>query len=205
MEYRVALRTEQDKMLAGELYHAADPELVAGRARAREACERFAATRFADAATRTRILRELLGGVGADPEVEAPFTCDYGSFTFLGDGVFVNFGCVILDSARVQIGDRTMLGPGVHIYTATHNVEPEVRRSGLEFALPVTIGSDVWIGGRVTIGPGVTVGDGSTLGAGSVVLRDVPPRTVVAGNPARVIRTVPPADGDRPPGARVPV
>ena len=95
---------------------------------------------------------------------------------------------MILDSTPVRIGDRTMLGPNVQIYTATHNVEPEIRREGLEFALPITIGGDVWIGGGAIIGPGVTIGDEVTIGAGSVVVRDVPPRTVVAGNPARVVR-----------------
>jgi maltose O-acetyltransferase len=186
--------TEEAKMLAGELYRASDPALVAKRTRARELASRYNATGPADGAERLRLLRELLGGAGAGPDVEPPFICDYGGFTFLGDQVFINFGCVILDSARVEIGDRTMLGPNVHIYTATHNVEPEVRRAGLEFALPITIGADVWIGGGAIIGPGVTIGDGATVGAGAVVVRDVAPRTVVAGNPARVIRTVPDPD-----------
>ena len=191
----MAAKTEAAKMVAGELYCAADPELAGKRKRARNLCERFSATPHARAADRLALLRDLLGGVGDRVEVEAPFTCDYGEYTVLADQVFINFGCVILDSAPVRVGARTMLGPAVHIYTATHNVEPEIRRAGLEFALPVTVGADVWIGGGAIIGPGVTIGDGATVGAGSVVIRDVPARAVVAGNPARLLRRLPPVEG----------
>jgi maltose O-acetyltransferase len=185
--------SEAQKMVSGQLYRASDPVLAAKRTRARQLCAEYNATAPTDGDGRLRLLRSLLGGVGPSPEVEPPFICDYGEYLFLGESVFVNFGCVVLDSAPVRIGDRTMLGPGVHIYTATHNVEPEIRREGLEFALPVTVGADVWIGGGVIIGPGLTIGDEVTIGAGSVVTRDVPPRTVVAGNPARVVREIPPS------------
>jgi maltose O-acetyltransferase len=108
--------------------------------------------------------------------------------------VFLNANCVILDCARVEIGDDVQIGPGVHLYAATHPLSPEVRRSGLERAAPVTIGSDVWLGGGTIVCPGVTIGAGTTIGAGSIVVSDVPPGVVAAGNPCRVIR---PVDAER--------
>jgi acetyltransferase-like isoleucine patch superfamily enzyme len=128
---------------------------------------------------------ELFAAVGDDVEVELPFHCDYGGQITVGAGVYVNVGCVVLDCTRVEIGDRALLGPGVHLYAATHPVDPAVRRSGCELAAPVTIGTDVWLGGGVHVYPGVTVGAGTTTEAGSVVTRDVPPGVVAAGNPCR--------------------
>jgi maltose O-acetyltransferase len=176
--------TEREKMLAGELYNAGDPELVAGRARARELTRAFNAN--GDLA----VLRELLGRVGDGVNVEAPFYCDYGTNLELGDGTFVNFNCVILDCAHVVIGARVQFAPAVQIYTATHPVDPDERAAGLEYALPITIENDAWLGGGAIVLPGVTVGAGAVVAAGAVVTRDVPSRTVVAGNPARVVRSV---------------
>lgn len=182
--------TEQRSMLAGELYRPADPALVAARQLARARMRVFNASTEQDPPLRERLLRDLLGAVGASPEVEPPLYCDYGFNITLGDRVFMNFGCVLLDCNLITIGDRTLLGPGVHIYAATHPVDPEVRASGRELALPVTIGSDVWVGGGAIICPGVEIGDGAVIGAGSVVTRNIPARSIAVGNPCRVIRNV---------------
>jgi maltose O-acetyltransferase len=181
---------EREKMLAGELYDPLDPELAAARVRARDLCQDLNATREADADERRRILIDLFGEGGDAVWMQPPFFCDYGSNIFLGTRVFFNFNCVVLDVCPVRIGDFTMFGPSVQIYTATHPLEAELRRTR-EFAKPVTIGSDVWVGGAAIILPGVTIGSRSVIGAGSVVTRDVPDEVFAAGNPCRVIRPIP--------------
>lgn len=169
-------------MLAGALYNPADPALVAKRERARQLARRLSGDKG--------ILHELLGAIGSDVEIVPPFFCDYGSNIFIGSRVFLNTNCVILDCARVEIGDDVQIGPGVHLYAAAHPLDPEARRTGLELAAPVTIGSSVWLGGGSIVCPGVSIGSGSTIGAGSVVVQDIPPGVVAAGNPCRVIRPV---------------
>jgi maltose O-acetyltransferase len=181
------MRTERDKMLAGELYDPLDPELAAARVRARDLCQDLNATREADEAARRRILVDLFGAGGDGVWMQPPFYCDYGSNIFLGKRVFFNFNCVVLDVCPVRIGDYTLFGPAVQIYTATHPLEAELRRTR-EFAKPVTIGSDVWVGGAAVILPGVTIGSRSVIGGGSVVTRDIPDDVFAAGNPCRVIR-----------------
>jgi maltose O-acetyltransferase len=175
-------------MLAGEPYRAADAELRAARLRARQLCATYNGSAPDQAARRLELLQELLAAVGTGIEIEPPFACDYGTNIRLGAGVFLNFGCVVLDCNRIEIGDQTLLGPGVHIYAAFHPTDPVERSNGLELSAPVTIGRNVWIGGHVVIGPGVQVGDDTTIGAGSVVMRSLPARVVAAGNPCRVIR-----------------
>jgi len=179
--------TERQKMLAGELYNPLDPELAAARDRARDLCQDLNATREADAAERRRILRELLGSGGADVWIQPPFFCDYGANIYLGTKCYFNFNCVILDVCSVRIGDYSLFGPGVHIYTATHPTNAELRRTQ-EFGKPVEIGSDVWVGGAAIICPGVSIGDRTIIGAGSVVTRDIPAGVLAGGNPCRVIR-----------------
>ncbi len=181
--------TERDKMLAGELYDPLDPELVAARDRARDLCQDLNATREADRDARRRILAELFGSGGDGVWMQPPFFCDYGTNIRLGRKVFFNFNCVVLDVCRVTVGDHTLFAPAVQIYTATHPLDPVLRRTQ-EFGKPVVIGSDVWVGGGAIICPGVTVGDGSVIGAGSVVTKDVPAGVVAAGNPCRVLRAV---------------
>jgi maltose O-acetyltransferase len=181
------VRSEREKMLAGELYDPLDPELAAARVRARDLCQTLNATREADTDERRRILIDLFGAGGDEVWMQPPFYCDYGSNIFLGTRVFFNFNCVVLDVCRVEIGDFTLFGPAAQIYTATHPLEAELRRTR-EFAKPVTIGSDVWVGGAAVILPGVTIGSRSVIGAGSVVTRDVPDDVFAAGNPCRVIR-----------------
>ena len=174
-------------MLAGELYDPLDPELVAGRERARDLCQELNATREADAEGRRRILRALFGRGGDTVWMQPPFFCDYGSNIELGERVFFNFNCVVLDVCPVRIGDFTLFGPAVQIYTPMHPMDAELRRRQ-EFGKPVTIGADVWVGGGAIILPGVTVGSRTVIGAGSVVTRDVPDDVFAAGNPCRVIR-----------------
>jgi maltose O-acetyltransferase len=171
-----------DRMLAGELYDALDPELMAARARAREVLGRFNAK-----ADRT-LLEELLGSIGPDAVIEPPFHCDYGFNISLGERFYANVGCVFLDCAPISIGNGALLGPAVHLYAATHPLDAETRRRGLECALPISIGEDVWIGGGAIVLPGLAIGDRAVVGAGAVVTRDVPADAVVAGNPARPLR-----------------
>jgi maltose O-acetyltransferase len=177
------METEEDKMLAGALYRPADPGLVAKRARSRLLSRRLSSGDEG-------VLHELFGAMGSDVEIVPPFFCDYGIYIFIGSRVFLNTNCVILDCARVEIGDDVQIGPGVHIYAATHPLDPGMRRAGLEQAAPVAIGSDVWLGGGTIVCPGVTIGSGTTIGAGSIVVGEIPSDVVAAGNPCRVIRSV---------------
>jgi maltose O-acetyltransferase len=182
--------TERELMLAGQMYDPLDPELVAGREKARNLCWDLNATRDADADLRRRILRGLFGTGGDDVWLQPPFFCDYGSNIHLGRKVFFNFNCVVLDVCEVRIGDRTMFGPAVQVYAATHPLDPVERSSGRELGKPVTIGADVWVGGGAILCPGVTVGDRAVIGAGAVVTRDVPAGVFAAGNPCRVIKDI---------------
>lgn len=182
--------TEKQLMLAGELYLASDPELAAERRRARRLARLYNATTEEEDETRNTLLREWLGKCGPRITIEPPFVCDYGGNIFAGDNLYMNFGCVILDCNTVEIGDNVMMGPNVHLYAAYHPTDPQVRLAGRELAAPIRIGSNVWIGGGAIICPGVTIGDNTTIGAGSVVVKDVPPNVVAAGNPCRVIRPV---------------
>jgi maltose O-acetyltransferase len=183
------MRSERDKMLAGELYDPMDRELVASRERARDLCLALNATREAQQEERRRILNELFGAGGESVWMQPPFFCDYGSNIYLGERVFFNFNCVVLDVCEVRIGDFTLFGPAVQVYTATHPMNAELRRKQ-EFAKPIAIGSDVWVGGGAIICPGVRIGSKSVIGAGSVVTRDVPDGVFAAGNPCRVIREI---------------
>ena len=181
------MRTEKEKMLAGELYRPGlDPQLKADEAAAKAWMAHYNTMMDSPASARHKLLATQFKHVGKDAVVRPPFFCDFGYNISLGDGVFLNFNCVILDIVAVTIGDRTQIGPGVQIYAADHPRDAESRRAMLEFGRPVTIGSDVWIGGGAIIVPGVTIGDGAVIGAGSVVTRDVPAGATAVGNPARV-------------------
>jgi maltose O-acetyltransferase len=177
-------KTEKQKMLAGELYRP-DEELGAEQAAAKVWMARYNAALASPVSERHALLCERLGRVGKDAVIRPPFHCDYGYNISLGNSVFLNFNCVILDVVEVVIGDRTQIGPATQIYAADHPRDAETRRTGLEFGRPVRIGSDVWIGGGAIILPGVTIGDGAVIGAGSVVTRDVAANQIVAGNPAQ--------------------
>lgn len=182
------LRTEMDKMLAGELYRPGAPELAAAHEAAVRWTLRYNAAIAEPSAARHALLTEQLGSVGAGAVIRPPFHCDYGFNIHIGDGAFLNFNCVILDIMPVHIGAGTQIGPAVQIYAADHPRDADARKTLLEFGRPVRIGQDVWIGGGAIILPGVTIGDGALVGAGSVVTRDVLPNTSVMGNPARARR-----------------
>lgn len=173
-------KSQKAKMLAGELYLASDPELLAERERA----ERLIRV-YNGGAGGQAILKELLGGLGRDSVIRAPFYCDYGSHIYLGDGVFINFNSVFLDTMPIRIGDGTQIGPNVQFYAADHPRDPGIRKSGLESGKPIAVGKNVWIGGGAILLPGITIGDDAIVGAGSVVTRDVAAGATVVGNPAR--------------------
>lgn len=181
-------------MLAGEPYDPHDAELVAARMRARDLCQTLNATREAETDARRKMLIELFGEKGGDTVwMQPPFFCDYGTNIELGEKVFFNFNCVVLDVCKVRIGSFTLFGPAVQIYTPMHPLDATLRR-GREYGAPIEIGSDVWVGGGAVILPGVKIGSRSVIGAGSVVTRDIPDDVFAAGNPCRVIRAISSAD-----------
>ena len=181
------IRSEWERMLAGESYDPLDQTLVQARERAHDLCLALNATRESERAERRRLVGQLFGQSGADTWLQPPFYCDYGVNIFLGERVFFNFNCVVLDVCKVSIGNSTLFGPAVQIYTALHSMDAEQRQTG-EFGRPVEIGSDVWVGGAAVICPGVKIGSRSVIGAGSVVTRNIPDDVFAAGNPCRVIR-----------------
>jgi maltose O-acetyltransferase len=181
-------RTEKEKMLAGDACTCLDPQLEADRHRAQELLRRYNQTEAE--AERQPILRELLGGIGQDSMIWPPFYCAYGYNIHLGDRVFLNYMCTILDTNEVRIGSHVLIGPSVHIYCAAHELQAELRKQDLEVSKPIVIEDNVWIGGGAIVLPGVTIGRNAVVGAGAVVTRSVPANTVVAGNPARVIREI---------------
>ena len=177
------MKSEKEKMLSGELYLASDKTLSNDRFQARQLLKALNNERPGDNEHTYNI-------VGKDFGLEPPFFCDYGYNISVGDQVFFNFNCVLLDITPIKIGNRTMFGPGVHIYSATHPLDAKTRSSLLEFGKPVTIGDDVWVGGGAIICPGVNIGDRSIVAAGAVVTRDVPTDVIVGGNPARIIKDI---------------
>ena len=181
--------TEREKMLAGELYDPFDAELSAARDRARDLCQSLNATREAETEERRQILTQLFGRGGDTVWMQPPFFCDYGSNIELGERVFFNFNCIVLDVCPIRIGSFTLFGPAVQIYTPMHPFNAALRRQQ-EYGKPIEIGSDVWVGGGAIILPGVRIGSRAVIGAGSVVTRDVPDGMFAAGNPCRVIREI---------------
>lgn len=177
-------------MLAGELYDALDKDLSEERVHTRLLIKQLNDSREDQVQERSQILKLLLPNSGQDTWLQPPFYCDYGYNIVLGEKVFFNFNCVVLDVMKVVIGSRTLIGPNVQIYTATHPLNYKERAAGVEFAKPVKIGEDVWIGGSAVICPGVSIGDRSVIGAGSVVTKDIPSDVFAAGNPCKVIRVI---------------
>jgi maltose O-acetyltransferase len=179
--------TERDRMLRGELYDAGDPALVAARLAARRLTRQLDVLDPGDLTEHDRLLRELLGDIGAGSWVESPFFCDYGSQINLGDRVFVNMGCVFLDAAPITLGDDVQLGPNVQLLTSDHPRDAAERAHGRESAFPILIGARSWLGGGVIVLPGVEIGADVIVGAGSVVTRPLETGVVAAGNPCRVM------------------
>ena len=188
------MKTEKQKMLDAELYDPLDPQLVADRLRTRLLIKELNDSREDQAEERSRILKALIPDAGPGLWLQPPFYCDYGFNMIVGEKVFFNFNCVVLDVTYVKIGSRTLFGPNVQVYTATHPIDHQERASGVEYAKPISIGEDVWVGGSAVICPGVTIGDRTIIGAGSVVTRDIPSDVFAAGNPCRVIRHLRPQE-----------
>lgn len=186
--------TEKEKMLAGEWYLAADKQLSAERMHARKLLKKLNDSEPEDIEFRVGIVRQLLGKAGKNVWIEPPFFCDYGYNIEVGDDCFFNFNCVVLDVTPVKLGNRVLIAPNVQFYAATHPTESKARGELWEFGKPITIGSDVWIGGSSVICPGVTIGDRSIIAAGAVVTKDVPAGVIVGGNPAKIIKEVPPSN-----------
>lgn len=183
-------KSEKEKMVSGELYFAADPELVKERLNARRLTRLYNESLETDDDRRKEIIRELFGSTGNQYYIEPSFRCDYGYNIHVGENFYANFDCVFLDVCEIRIGDNCFLAPGVHIYTATHPLHAEERNSGAEYGKPVSIGHNVWIGGRTVINPGVRIGDNAVIASGAVVTKDVPAHAVVGGNPAKFIKSI---------------
>ena len=184
------MRTEREKMLAGEVYNPADPILLKEREEARHKARIYNQTLETEEEKRAKLLKELLGSTGDNVYMEPNIRFDYGYNTHVGENFFANFDCTILDVCEVRFGDNCMLGPRVQIYTATHPLHPTERNSGKEYAKPIIFRNNVWIGGSAVINPGVTVGNNVVIASGAVVTKDVPDNVVVGGNPAKVIKQI---------------
>lgn len=180
--------TEKEKMLSGQLYYSNDPILKKERETALLKTRAYHLLSPDLPEARVAILKSLLGTCSPDVDIVSPFHCDYGYNLHVGHHFYANTNCVFLDCAEIRIGNHVFLGPHVQLYAATHPLDPETRRQGLENAAPITIGDDVWIGGNTVINAGVTIGTGTTIGSGSVVTRDIPPNVVAVGNPCKVLR-----------------
>lgn len=191
------MSSEKEKMLSGRLYKSFDAELLAERQRAKEIVFRYNSLQPSMIEERNELLRSLFGSVKGNFFIEPPFRCDYGCNIEIGENFYANYNLVILDCAKVTIGDNVLIGPNVGIYTAGHPLHFELRNEEWEFASPITIEDNVWIGGNVVLNPGVTVGRNSVVGSGSVVTKDIPANVVAAGNPCRVIREITDADKRR--------
>ncbi|KAG2180890.1 hypothetical protein INT43_008470 [Umbelopsis isabellina] len=186
------MKTEREKMIAGEPYNPKDPELVSGMKAVRDKITTFNHSAHGDSATRKKMLDDIFGTCGPDCYIEPPLSVDYGFNIHLGRNVYANFNCVFLDCAPITIGDDTMFGPNVQVYTASHPLDAVQRCSGVEFAKPITIGKMCWIGGGAILCPGITIGDRAVVAAGAVVTKDVPADVLVGGNPAKLIKHIPP-------------
>ncbi|TMR41107.1 sugar O-acetyltransferase [Actinomadura geliboluensis] len=183
-------RSNRERMLAGDLYIADDPDLEAASRRAVALAHRYGEVYATDPDAARPILENLLGSIAPDAHIRPPLYVDYGSYITVGSGTFANFGLTALDVAPITIGSDVQIGPNVQLLTPTHPLAPERRRAKLEAAEPIVIEDNVWLGGGAIVLPGVTIGENSVIGAGAVVTKDVPANVVAVGNPARVIRSL---------------
>lgn len=183
------MKSEKEKMLAGDLYNACDEKLINEREYAKNLTFEFNHTNPIEKEKRQEILKQLITAKGSF-HIEAPFNCDYGYNIEVGENFYANYGCTILDVTKVKIGDNVLLAPNVQIYTATHPIDPIERLTGKEYGKPIVIGNNVWIGGGAIICPGVKIGNNVTIGSGSVVTKDIPHNVIAVGNPCRVIKKI---------------
>lgn len=182
--------TMRDRMRAGELYIASDPQLKADNLRAQDLLHRYNQTTAHQQSIRTAILHDLLGSCGTEVTIMPPLRADYGQYIHIGERTFINYDCILLDVAEIRIGANCQIAPRVSLLSATHPVEPDLRADGWESGQPITIGDNVWLGGSVVVLPGVTIGDNSVIGAGAVVTSDIPADVVAVGNPCAVVRDI---------------
>ncbi|MCY9590310.1 sugar O-acetyltransferase [Paenibacillus chitinolyticus] len=182
--------TEKQKMLAGKPYKAFGEELLLERQHAKEVLFDYNALRPGEVEKRNALLRPLLGRTGKVFFIEPPFRCDYGYNISLGENFYANYNLTVLDCNRVTIGNNVLIGPNVSVFTAGHAIHPELRVNEVEYALPISIGNNVWIGGGAILNPGVSIGDNTIIGSGSVVTKDIPADVIAAGNPCRVLRPI---------------
>ncbi len=182
--------TEKEKMLNAKPYKALDKVLVAERQKTQQLLFELNKLSPLQSDERYKLIKLLLGKIGANPNIELPFRCDYGYNIEIGENFYSNYSCIILDCAKVRIGDDVYLGPTVSIYTAGHPIDAEMRKKGWEYAFPVSIGNSVWIGGNVVINPGVAIGNNVVIGSGSVVTNNIPDNVVAVGNPCRILRHI---------------
>lgn len=182
--------TEKEKMLSGALYNAGDDVLAQDRARAKGLCWEINQLNPVDEAGRRELVRQLFGKAGENVDIMPTFWCDYGYNIEVGNDVFMNHNTVVLDCAKVTFGNNVFVAPSCGFYTAGHPIDTERRNQWLEYALPITVGDNVWIGGGVKVMPGVTIGSNVVIGGGSVVVKDIPSGVVAVGNPCRVIRPI---------------
>lgn len=182
--------SEWDKMQRHEIYNDFDADLFDRRVEAKKLFKEFNRTGDDETEKRQDIMRRLFRKVGERVWLEPDFVCEFGKNTTIGNDVYINFGCTLLDCGQITIGDNTLIGPNVSVYSANHSLDAEERIAGALIPKPITIGKRVWIGGGSSILNGVTIGDDSVIGAGSVVTKDIPSGVVAAGNPCRVIRKI---------------
>lgn len=186
------MTSESEKMLAGDHYDPGDAELCELRSKAQRFMSSYNQTSVDDGPVRDALLQSHIGAVGESCAIRSPVYIDYGFNIYIGDRVFLNYGCVLLDVCTIRIGSGTQIGPAVQIVTADHPRDPADRAAGLEMGKPISIGENVWIGSQAVILPGVTIGNDAIVGAGSIVTRDVSPGMTVVGNPARNVPPAPP-------------
>ena len=184
------MKSEKEKMISGKPYKAFGDELANERQYAKELIFDFNSFRPNEIVNRNEVIKRLLGKIGSSFIIEPPFRCDYGYNIEIGENFYSNYNLIIMDCAKVKIGDNVMIGPNVSVYTAGHPVHFEIRNQGYEYAFPVSIGNNVWIGGNAVINPGVIIGDNSVIGSGSVVTKDIPDNVIAAGNPCKVLRGI---------------
>ncbi|MGB3291513.1 MAG: sugar O-acetyltransferase [Phormidesmis sp.] len=181
-------KTEREKMLAGELYLATDPELSEMHDRAAALMHQLNTSHPQNVDAQKETIRHLFGSIGKTFTVRPPFYCDYGCHIFAGENLYINYDCTILDCAEVYIGNNVLIATKVQIYAAYHPTDPQIRLTQKELAAPIRIGDNAWIGGGVIICPGVSIGENTTIGAGSVVTRDIPSNVIAVGNPCRIVK-----------------
>jgi len=184
------MKTEKEKMLSEKPYKAFGNELLSERQFAKELIFDFNALRPSEIKKRNNIIQQLFGKTAEPFFIEPPFRCDYGYNIAIGANFYANYNLTILDCAKVTFGENVFIAPNVSIFTAGHPIHFEARNQEFEYAIPISIGNNVWIGGNVVINPGITIGDNSVIGAGSIVTKNIPNNVIAFGNPCKIIRNI---------------